>query len=173
MTRKLVVFHLSVLALLAMTTASEASIQSRLGSRGDLHLAWVSSQVGASESIESADRGGDWAMGGFDTPFLAADANVKSINPNVLGLISFCDLTAASDARRVQRQALPEPATLTIWSLIGLCWMGANCWRRRRGLLQGGVDRNRPRLHRGSSRPPWPDHVRVAILEIIERGCPH
>jgi hypothetical protein len=67
---------------------------------------------------------------------------------------------------------LPEPATLAIWSLSGLCWAGAGRWRRRHGLTQNGASRKHPRTSRPERRAPWPDHVRAAILEIVSRDHP-
>jgi hypothetical protein len=64
---------------------------------------------------------------------------------------------------------VPEPATVAVWSLLGLCWAGMRVWQQRRAPTRA------PSLNRGRSavRPPWPNHVREAILEIIDRGCHH
>jgi hypothetical protein len=54
--------------------------------------------------------------------------------------------------------AVPEPATIIVWSLLGTAsWLGVRV-ARRRGM--------RP----GSSRPGWLENNRVAIHEIIARG---
>jgi hypothetical protein len=69
---------------------------------------------------------------------------------------------------------VPEPVSLAIWSLLGLCWVGRSIWQQRHGLYNRGPSWNRRRGARcdTATRPPWPEHVRVAIREIIDRGCP-
>ena len=52
---------------------------------------------------------------------------------------------------------VPEPATLAIWSLLGLS--GAGMWVVRRRKAVGGAD-----------RVPWSEENRVAICQLIERG---
>jgi hypothetical protein len=52
--------------------------------------------------------------------------------------------------------AIPEPAALIVWSLLGTgSWLGMRVWRRR-GTPVG--------------RQPWSPENRTAILDIIERG---
>jgi hypothetical protein len=68
----------------------------------------------------------------------------------------------------LQRYSLPEPATLAVWSLIGLCWSGVNVWRRRRSFDRGCNDWSHRQGVRRANRRPWPDHVRAQILEIVE-----
>ena len=54
---------------------------------------------------------------------------------------------------------VPEPATIIIWSLLGLgSWLGMRVWRRRRGGPAG--------------RQPWSNENRTAIRGIIVRGAP-
>jgi len=55
--------------------------------------------------------------------------------------------------------AIPEPASIVIWSLIGgLSWLGLGVWRRRRGSAGPGP------------RSPWPEENRIAIRQIVDRG---
>ena len=51
--------------------------------------------------------------------------------------------------------AVPEPASLIIWGLLGAAGAGLGVWRRRR---------------RGATGAPWPEENRQAILQIVERG---
>ncbi len=52
---------------------------------------------------------------------------------------------------------VPEPASLIVWSLLGMgSWLGLRVWRRRRGPV---------------GRRPWSPENRTAILEIIECGA--
>jgi len=63
---------------------------------------------------------------------------------------------------------MPEPATLAIWSLIGLALAGAGAWRRRSGSADWTEGSRRPA--RPSARPQWSNENREAILDIIDRG---
>lgn len=58
--------------------------------------------------------------------------------------------------------AVPEPASVAVWSLIGLAWAGLHVWRRRgaRVELTGGPVR----------RAAWSEENRAAIHALIERG---
>jgi hypothetical protein len=58
----------------------------------------------------------------------------------------------------VYADALPEPATLIVWSLLGLTGGGLMAWRRR-----NGAESNSGRTH-------WSEETRAAIHQIIERG---
>jgi len=52
---------------------------------------------------------------------------------------------------------VPEPATIVIWSLLGMgSWLGMRVWRQRRGGPVG--------------RQPWSNENRTAIHDIIARG---
>jgi hypothetical protein len=77
------------------------------------------------------------------------------------------DLTETSKSRR---QTLPEPSTIAIWSLMVLCLGGLRCWRQRRRSSSERLGWDRLPSQRRMPRPPWPDHVRARILEIIENG---
>jgi hypothetical protein len=72
----------------------------------------------------------------------------------------------------IEDEFVPEPATMAIWSLLGLCWVGMRVCQQRRASMRG-PSWNRGRNTRSSVRPPWPEDVREAILEIIDRGCHH
>ncbi len=55
-------------------------------------------------------------------------------------------------------QAIPEPATIIIWSLLGgASWFGVRVWRQRRIAVP-------------ARRQPWSDESRMAIHQMIERG---
>ena len=57
--------------------------------------------------------------------------------------------------------AVPEPASVIVWSLLGMGWAGLCVWRRR----------GKPRLTGGAAGPqPWSDETKAAIVSIIERG---
>jgi hypothetical protein len=59
---------------------------------------------------------------------------------------------------------IPEPASLIIWALFGLGSMfGVRVWRRR-GIAVPAT----PARHQ-----PWSDESRMAIHQIIEKGCRH
>jgi len=52
---------------------------------------------------------------------------------------------------------VPEPATILVWSLLGMgSWLGMRVWRRRRGGPGG--------------RQPWSNDNRTAIHDIIAHG---
>jgi hypothetical protein len=59
----------------------------------------------------------------------------------------------------VDVDTIPEAASIAIWSLLGLSWLGLSVWRRRR--MAGGG---------GSARSSWSEENRVAIHRIIDRG---
>ncbi len=72
----------------------------------------------------------------------------------------------APAAGRIWR--LPEPATIAIWSSLGLL-LGLRVWRqRRRGAAGGGADAFPPLA---SHRRPWSSQQRLAIQRTIQRGC--
>ena len=59
--------------------------------------------------------------------------------------------------------AIPEPASVIVWSLLGIGWAGLCVWRRRgKPRLTGGAG--------GASPPPWSNETKAAIVSIIERG---
>ncbi|MBN2475902.1 MAG: hypothetical protein JXB62_14920 [Pirellulales bacterium] len=63
----------------------------------------------------------------------------------------------------VKDDVIPEPASVAIWSLIGLSWIGFGAWRRRRNAMA--------RLGGDGGQPTgWSDANRTAIHQIIERG---
>jgi hypothetical protein len=161
--RKFTLF-LSVLFLFALSTGVEASVQTVPLELRPLCPPLDSSSDAGTSPVEAGEFGSRAAFCSLEMPRLMINACIGFV-PR--GRITLCDL---AEAARSRRQTLPEPGTIAIWSLIGLCWGGARCWRRRQGLAQSGVDWDRPRTRRRTSRPPWPDHVRARILEIIERG---
>jgi hypothetical protein len=73
---------------------------------------------------------------------------------------------AAPAAGRTWR--LPEPATIAIWSSLGLL-LGLRVWQHRRSeAIWGGGD-TVPSL--ASNRRPWSSQQRLAIRQTIQRGC--
>ena len=168
MTRTLTTLNLGMLALLAMTAASEASIQARLDSAPAIFVARASSLEVATVPARDIDLAPCPAVWGGNADSVI-QADFRWSRSDSMGPISACDLANGAPLRRLSD---PEPSTLAIWSLIGLCWAGASCWRRRRTLTLDGSNRGPQRVRRSRTRPPWPEHVRAAIREIIERGCP-
>jgi hypothetical protein len=124
--------------------------------------------AGEALTAESADLRTGSAFCSLGMPRLMIDVCVGYVGLTP-GPITLGDL---ADAAGWQRQTLPEPCTIAVWSLIGLCWGGVSCWRRRRGLPADRVAWDRPRARCRSARPPWPDDVRARILEIVEKGVP-
>ena len=157
------IFCLSLLALFTMTAASEASIQQQLVSEQLACLAQPSvSAVDAElESLAAICWG--------EMPGLRAEVDSQRVGSDPQRPISVCELAEITGMRR---QTLPEPATLAVWSLIGLCWAGVSCWRQRRGASRSELHWNRRPTRHSRVRPPWPEHVRTAVREIIDRGCP-
>jgi hypothetical protein len=117
-------------------------------------------------SAENANVGICSELGRLGIPHLMMHACVPGISLDSQGSC------ALAESAGLPQHALPEPATIAVWSLIGLCWSVVSCWRRRRGLSQSGIGADRPQMRRCVRRPPWPDDVRARILEIIERGGP-
>ncbi len=58
-------------------------------------------------------------------------------------------------------EVVPEPASIAIWSLIGLSCAGLGVLRRRRP----GTE-----LAGSESRSPWTEENRTAIMQMIDRG---
>ena len=165
--RKLTLFNLTVLFLFALVAAVEGSVQTEpVEPRAPNPLLQLSTDHEAA-SANDANVGVCSEFGHLGIPHLMMHACVRGIEVDSPGSLTLCALAESAGLRR---QALPEPATLAVWSLIGLCWSGVSCWRRRRGLSQSGIGADRLRMQRCTRRPPWPDDVRTRILEIIERG---
>jgi hypothetical protein len=158
----------SLLVLLFFAAAIEASVQTEPIESRPLYASLDS--LASHEAIPANDgsqpNSSAFCSRGMQLPTI--DAWVKCAAARSPGPVALCDLAEAA----LQRQMLPEPATIAVWSLIGLCWSGVSCWRRRHSLSvrDGNWDRLSARPHR--NRPPWPDHVRTRILDIIERGNP-
>jgi hypothetical protein len=159
---------LSVLTLLAASAVVEASVQTEPVEASPLCTGVDASM--SREVLPASDAGPRTSsvFCSFGMPLPAIDACVGCAAMRARGPIALCDLAEAA----FQRQILPEPATIAVWSLIGLCWSGVSCWRRRRGFATRDGAWDRVRTQRHSRRPPWPDHVRARILEIIEKGAP-
>ena len=76
------------------------------------------------------------------------DACVGCVGLGPHGPITLCELASATGVRR---QTLPEPTTMAVWSVIGLCWSGVSCWRKRRSLIQSGAVWERMQTRRRTS----------------------
>ncbi len=61
---------------------------------------------------------------------------------------------------------IPEPATVIIWSLLGMLGFSVGWWRRRRGETLGAA--GPPAMP--AARTFWSPETRGAILDIIESG---
>jgi hypothetical protein len=163
--RKFALF-LTVLCLFALATAVEASLQIE---PTDLRPFCPSQDASGAVGIvpaEDGELGFSATSCSLDMPALAIDAYVGFV-PR--GQLTLDDLAGTAGS---QRQTLPEPATIAVWSLIGLCWGGVRCWQNARSPAHDAGGWDRAPAQRRMSRPPWPDHVRARILEIIERGAP-
>jgi hypothetical protein len=167
--RKLALFNLSVLFLFALAEAVDASVQSEPVEPRSLCAALDSPMDREMAPAEAADFASCTAICSLEMPRLVIDACVACVGLGPRGKITLGDL---AEAAKLRRQTLPEPSTIAVWSLIGLCWGGVRCWRRRQGPVQNRVGWGRPGTRRSLARPPWPDHVRARILEIIEKGAP-
>jgi hypothetical protein len=64
--------------------------------------------------------------------------------------------------------AIPEPASLLIWSTIGFSWVGLKVWKRR-GASDWTPAVSGPARH-PARRAPWSETSRVAIRNLIEHG---
>jgi hypothetical protein len=166
--RKPALLSPGVCLLLALATTSEARSQDRAAPTQTILIAQSSSLDSTTLSVGMSDLG-------------AARPDLWQVTPicptAVACIVSDCAKTTSgnelSEMAGLDRESDPEPSTLAIWSLIGLCWAGAGWWRRRRQCLFEGGGRRTPmpnRFERRTDRPPWPEHVRTAIREVIERG---
>ncbi len=64
---------------------------------------------------------------------------------------------------------IPEPATVIIWSLLGVIGFNVGWWRRRRkGMPEAGVATDAPSV--SPSRTHWSRETKSPILQIVERG---
>lgn len=70
------------------------------------------------------------------------------------------------DSVTISAVAVPEPASIIVWSLLGVAWAGLCVWRRRR---RGGVEFT-DAASGPAGRAPWPEENRIAVRQIIERG---
>jgi hypothetical protein len=168
--QRFVLANLSVLVLLALTTAAEASVQDGtlgLGLLGSIQSSDADREAAAAEGGQFRPDAGFCSI---EMPRLAIDSCAGWVALGPQGKITLCDLT---ESPKLRRQTLPEPSTVAIWTLIGLCVGGLRCWRQRRGSPPDRLGWDRLPSQRRMSRPPWPDHVRARILEIIEKGGPH
>ena len=118
------------------------------------------------------------SMGGFSTDGDPLSASVCETGealgfmPEWLGTAALMadepesDLSLASFASF--HHVMPEPATLAIWSLIGLAFAGAGAWRRRSGSADWSEGSRQ--TTRQPARQRWSDENRAAIFDVIQRG---
>jgi hypothetical protein len=162
-------FSLGILLVFALVAAVEGSVQTEPIKPQPLGSPLDSPVDGKLVAAGSATSEGTFTFCSAGIPRLMIDTCVGCVKLGPRGPISLCDF---AEAAGLQRQTLPEAAAIAVWSLIGLCWSGVSCWRRRRGPFQSRVGCERLRAQSFRSRPPWPDHVRARIIEIIEKGVP-
>jgi hypothetical protein len=114
-----------------------------------------------------ADSGWEAAL---DSAAKADSATQTDAAAKANGAVKTEGLPNGSTAGRVWR--LPEPATLAIWSSLGL-FLGLRVWqRRRKGMAWGdGEDGGEDLPPLASHRRPWSSQQRLAIRRTIERGC--
>jgi len=62
---------------------------------------------------------------------------------------------------------IPEPATIAVWALLGLSWAALGVWRRRKGPVAELTD---AAPSRRLARPPWPEHNRSAIRQMLQEN---
>lgn len=128
----------------------------------------------------AAPRAGEVALAGF--PSLGDLCRPLEIRfPSAWGFDGDPSFTFAADTANlkvpgdIELDLLPEPASLAIWSLIGLSFAGAGWWRRRRGSVDwadGNVGPalrlfRVPKLQHG--KKGWPEEVTVTIKRMIDR----
>jgi hypothetical protein len=157
--------------LLGIPGRSEASILTRYGD--GWHVCMVVSAPSQGEAqATSSEAGGPRAIGESRSALSGADSLASWGDSRGAAETCVWDVEGSDCALggSLAWDTDPEPATLAIWTGIALTWAGASWWRRRRQTMEWAA---RPRVRAGRrSRTPWPDHVRVAIREIIERGLP-
>jgi hypothetical protein len=93
--------------------------------------------------------------------------------PRIEDVYTLCEpgdyiLQCAFECPEPVGDVVPEPATLIIWSLLGLAFSGAggmSVWRQRRQDAFGVAG--------GQPRTPWSEENRQAILRVIDRGRTH
>ncbi len=135
---------------------------------------WRHDGIGADGAIKSAPLPPDWPAGltavpGATTrqePRLPADNDWETALDSSAAKTTDRSPGAAPAAGRTWR--LPEPATIAIWSSLGLL-LGLRAWQHRRsGATLEWCD-TQPSL--ASQRRPWSSQQRLAIRQTIQRGC--
>jgi hypothetical protein len=167
--RKLTLFNLSVVFLFALAAATEGSVQIEPVQPRSVCTLPNASPDSQSARTDSADFRTCAGLFSLTMPRLVIDACAECVGLAPRAPITLRDLAQTAGW---QRQIMPEPCTIAIWSLIGLCWGGVSCWRRRQGLIRSSIGRDSLCTRRHSARPPWPDDARAKIFEIIEKGVP-
>ena len=165
--RKLTLFSLIGLFLFALSALLQASVQTAPLEPGPFCPFQDPVINNSLVPAEDTGLGTCTEFCPLGVPCFVMDACVGWVGLGPQGTLTFSDLTASPG---LHRHTLPEPATIAVWSLIGLCWSGVSCWRRRRGLNQSGDGWDRSRTPRRMSRPPWPDHVRKKFLKSSKKA---
>jgi len=167
--RVLAIVNLCLLAFLALTSESEASIQMQLADTYPGCPTQASSlNVGMAVDEATTDSGFAGEIYACDLMSAVAGAELACFNSGLRLPISCSEVLGIAG---LEQQSCPS--TLAIWSLIGLCCGGVGFWQERKDALksQRDLSRNRRWTKRRSARSPWPEHVRAAILKIVARGC--
>jgi hypothetical protein len=96
------------------------------------------------------------------------DAAWRPLNESVIIWGNNQDQLFLSTVEPTGDGAVPEPATIIVWSLLGTsCCLGMRVWRRR-GSIGATADVSSPAMP--IARRPWSPEARQAIHEIISRG---
>jgi len=119
--RKFALSNLSVLFLFALTAAVEASVQTEPVVPQPLCPPLDPSVNRGMVPVEGTALGSCAEFCSLGMPRLVIDACVGCVGLGPRGPITLCDL---AEAAGLPRKSLPEPATIAVWSLIGLCWGG-------------------------------------------------
>ncbi len=95
---------------------------------------------------------------GLDEIFVPNDATRL-----YLGLHNGYEWTNNSGSVTATITAIPEPASLIVWSLLGLTGLGVTRWRKRNGMPSGST----------STKTRWSDENRDAITSLIRNRTDH
>ena len=114
-----------------------------------LYDPWTDNLVGSTQ-VSLTDSTGVLATGVTAIRFTATTDNGSEV-----GVIREYDVFGSATA------VIPEPTTIAVWSLLGLCWAGMGVWRRRG---RRGVELDAVRGRQG-----WTEENRTAIRQMLDR----
>jgi hypothetical protein len=100
---------------------------------------------------------------GSSTPFYTFTKGAGGYASNYITLEGDSDNGALTihdfDNFSIGTVVIPEPATIAVWGLLGMCWAGVSGWRRRRNGL----------VELAETRQPWTEENRNAIREMLNQ----